>query len=69
MSLMMMWLQVLTLTLVYRSLPKLGKLNFATDFSLNELEATECGLEIFFEKVCMESLAALQYLTMLSSAC
>merc|ERR1719481_2462007 len=46
------WTEVLTLTLVYRSLPKLGKLNFATDFSLNELEATECGLEIFFEK-CM----------------
>jgi len=46
------WTEVLTLTLVYRSLPKLGKLNFATDFSLTELEATECGLEIFFEK-CM----------------
>jgi len=46
------WTEVLTLTLVYRSLPKLGKLNFATDFSLNEMEATECGLEIFFEK-CM----------------
>jgi len=46
------WTEVLTLTLVYRSLPKLGKLNFATDFSLTEVEATECGLEIFFEK-CM----------------
>jgi len=46
------WTEVLTLTLVYRSLPKLGKLNFATDFSLNEVEATDCGLEIFFEK-CM----------------
>eukprot|EP00092_Neocalanus_flemingeri_P002918 GFUD01003121.1.p1 GENE.GFUD01003121.1~~GFUD01003121.1.p1 ORF type:complete len:557 (+),score=98.07 GFUD01003121.1:117-1787(+) len=46
------WTEVLTLTLVYRSLPKLGKLNFASDFSLNEGEATECGLEHFFEK-CM----------------
>ena len=43
--------QVLTLTLVYRSLPKLGKLNFASDFSLTEAEASECGLEHFFEKV------------------
>jgi len=46
------WTEVLTLTLVYRSLPKLGKLNFASDFSLNEVEASECGLEHFFEK-CM----------------
>jgi len=46
------WTEVLTLTLVYRSLPKLGKLNFASDFSLNEPEASECGLEHFFEK-CM----------------
>jgi len=46
------WTEVLTLTLVYRSLPKLGKLNFASDFSLNEEEANECGLESFFEK-CM----------------
>ena len=37
--------------LVYRSLPKLGKLNFASDFCLNEPEAAECGLENFFEKV------------------
>ena len=29
--------QVLTLTLVYRSLPKLGSLNFATDFSLTQV--------------------------------
>jgi len=46
------WTEVLTLTLVYRSLPKLGKLNFASDFSLNETEASDCGLEHFFEK-CM----------------
>ena len=30
--------QVLTLTLVYRSLPKLGSLNFATDFSLSQVQ-------------------------------
>jgi len=35
---------------VYRSLPKLGKLNFASDFFLNEVEAIDCGLEIFVEK-------------------
>ena len=46
---------MLALTLVYRSLPKLGKLNFASDFSLNEVEASECGLEIFFEKVIYKS--------------
>jgi len=46
------WTEVLTLTLVYRSLPKLGKLNFASDFSLNETEASDCGLEHFYEK-CM----------------
>ena len=51
------------MTLVYRSLPKLGKLNFATDFSLTELEATECGLEIFFEKVCLMSFTAMLHLT------
>jgi len=44
------WTEVLTLMLVYRSLPKLGKLNFASDFCLNEPEAAECGLENFFEK-------------------
>jgi len=46
------WTEVLTLSLVYKSLPKLGKLNFATDFSLDEVEAANCGMLEFFEK-CM----------------
>lgn len=46
------WTEILSLSLLYRSLPKSGKLNFAPDLCLNETEATECGLEVFFEK-CM----------------
>ena len=45
------WTEVLTLSLLFRSLPKTGKLNFAADLSLNETEASQCGLELFFEKV------------------
>lgn len=46
------WTEVLTLALVFRSLPKLGKLNFASNFSLSEMKASECGLELFYQK-CM----------------
>jgi len=46
------WTEVLTLTLVFRSLPKLGRLNFATDFSLSHSDCAKCGLEQFFDK-CM----------------
>lgn len=46
------WTEVLTLALVFRSLPKLGKLNFASDFSLSEMKASDCGLELFYQK-CM----------------
>ena len=45
------WTEVLTLSLLFRSLPKTGKLNFAADLSLNETEASQCGLELFYEKV------------------
>ena len=45
------WTEVLTLSLLFRSLPKTGKLHFAPDLSLNETEASQCGLELFFEKV------------------
>ena len=46
---------------MYRSLLKLGKLNFASDFSLNEVEANDCGLEIFFEKVIHKSKTSKEY--------
>jgi len=46
------WTEVLTLTLVYRSLPKLGSLKFATDFSLSQADCSRCGLDQFFDK-CM----------------
>lgn len=38
------WAEILTLTLSYRSLPlSSGKLRFATDFTLDELQARDCG--------------------------
>ena len=42
---------MLTLSLLFRSLPKSGKLNFAPDLSINETEASDCGLDVFYEKV------------------
>lgn len=42
------WSEILTLSLVFRSLPTSGRLNFAADFSLTEAEARECGLWEFF---------------------
>merc|ERR1712088_577301 len=55
------WTEVLTLSLLFRSLPKTGKLNFAPDLSLNETEASQFGLELFFEK-CMVLLDRLDYI-------
>lgn len=46
------WTEVLTLALVYRSLPKLGRLNFAADFSLSAADCDRSGLTRFFDK-CM----------------
>ena len=40
--------QVLTLTLVYRSLPKLGSLKFATDFSLSQVHIITSTLSSMF---------------------
>ena len=42
------WSEILTFTLVFRSLPRCGKLNFASDFSVSEAQAIECGLDEFF---------------------
>ena len=55
------WTEILTLSLLFRSLPKSGKLNFAPDFALNETEASQCGLDPFFEK-CMLLLDRIEYL-------
>jgi len=55
------WTEVLTLSLIFRSLPKSGKLNFAADLSITETEASECGLEMFYEK-CMVLIDKLEHI-------
>ncbi|KAL5289974.1 ESRRB family protein [Megaselia abdita] len=40
------WAEILTLQLAYRSIPFKGKLIFATDFSLNDIQAKKCGHEL-----------------------
>ena len=51
----------MTLSLIFRSLPKSGKLNFAADLSITETEASECGLEVFYEK-CMTLIDKLEHI-------
>ncbi|CAH0550131.1 unnamed protein product [Brassicogethes aeneus] len=48
------WAEILTLTLAYRSLPSinLGKLKFATDFSLDEKQSRECGALELYQTCC-----------------
>ncbi|KAK9497498.1 hypothetical protein O3M35_004204 [Rhynocoris fuscipes] len=42
------WTEILTLSLAFRSLPPTGKLRFAVNFMLDEIQAQECGaLEIY----------------------
>uniref|UniRef100_A0A1B6MNL6 Estrogen-related receptor n=1 Tax=Graphocephala atropunctata TaxID=36148 RepID=A0A1B6MNL6_9HEMI len=42
------WAEILSLTLAYHSLPKSSKLRFATDFTLDEQQARDCGaLEVY----------------------
>lgn len=55
------WTEVLTLSLIFRSLPKSGKLNFSIDLSMTETEASECGLEVFYEK-CMTLIDKLEHI-------
>ena len=55
------WTEVLTLSLLFRSLPKNGKLNFAPDLAINQCEAAACGLELFYEK-CMILIDKLEFL-------
>ena len=45
------WSEILTLTLVFRSLPRTGRLHFASDFSVSASQANECGLEEFYDHV------------------
>jgi len=75
------WTEVLTLSLLFRSLPKSGKLNFAADLSINESEASACGLEFFYEKcmllidrmdfigLCKEEFLILKALVLANSDC
>lgn len=47
------WAEILTLTLAYRSLPilVLGRLKFASDFSLDEKQSRECGATELYQTV------------------
>lgn len=45
------WAEVLTLTLAYRSVNMSGRLVFASDFSLDEKQARECGAFDLFQPV------------------
>ncbi|XP_018913842.1 steroid hormone receptor ERR2 isoform X2 [Bemisia tabaci] len=57
------WAEILTLTLSYRSLPlSSGKLRFATDFTLDELQARDCGaFEIY--QLCLQVIERLERLS------
>jgi hypothetical protein len=45
------WAEILTLTLTYRSLSCTGKLRFASDFTLDEKQARECGAIELYQHV------------------
>ena len=45
------WSEILTLSLVFRSLPRSGRLNFAADFSIDEAQASQAGLLDFYNHV------------------
>ena len=49
------------MSLIFRSLPKSGKLNFAADLLMTETEAFECGLGSFYEK-CMTLIDKLEHI-------
>eukprot|EP00094_Tigriopus_californicus_P001047 TCALIF_01014-PA protein Name:"Similar to ESRRG Estrogen-related receptor gamma (Pongo abelii)" AED:0.25 eAED:0.25 QI:0/0.77/0.6/1/0.66/0.7/10/1172/536 len=57
------WSEILTLTLVFRSLPRTGRLNFAADFALTEAQANNCGLQDFFHH-CSRTIERLERLGM-----
>lgn len=47
------WGEILTLTLAYRSLPliSLGRLKFATDFTMDEKQSRDCGAIELYQMV------------------
>lgn len=47
------WAEILTLSLAYRSLPllSLGRLKFATDFTLDERQSRDCGATELYQTV------------------
>lgn len=47
------WAEILTLTLAYRSLPLigLGRLKFATDFTMDEKQSRDCGAIELYQMV------------------
>ncbi|XP_066249610.1 steroid hormone receptor ERR1 isoform X3 [Euwallacea similis] len=60
------WAEILTLTLAFRSLPmaSLGRLKFATDFTLDEKQSKDCGaLELY--QTCAHMVERLEGLSML----
>ncbi|XP_060536605.1 steroid hormone receptor ERR2 isoform X2 [Cylas formicarius] len=60
------WAEILTLTLAFRSLPmiSLGRLKFATDFTLDEKQSKDCGaLELY--QTCFHIVERLEGLAML----
>ncbi|XP_019880248.1 steroid hormone receptor ERR2 isoform X2 [Aethina tumida] len=48
------WAEILTLTLAFRSLPmaSLGRLKFATDFTLDEKQSRDCGAIDLYQTCC-----------------
>ncbi|XP_018575646.1 steroid hormone receptor ERR1 isoform X1 [Anoplophora glabripennis] len=48
------WAEILTLTLAFRSLPlmSLGRLKFATDFTLDEKQSRDCGAIELYQTCC-----------------
>ncbi|KAJ8873839.1 hypothetical protein PR048_024675 [Dryococelus australis] len=46
------WAEILTLTLAFRSLSSSGKLRFASDFTLDESQARDCGALELYQQCC-----------------
>lgn len=53
------WTEILTLALAFRSLPPSGKLMFAIDFFLDEVQAQECGASELYQ-LCVSIMERLQ---------
>ena len=45
------WAEILTLTLAYRSMPLTGKLRFASNFTLDDRQARDCGAVDLYNQV------------------